>query len=290
MDFLFDLIFCDKASEIPSLENIALIFKDTCNYICCNVPDEQIDIDFHLEVLDKIIEYIRDVCFNQPSSLRISNSLESTLANSVALRLNLLDEKIKKGGAIFPEKKALKFEEIEKGFKERARVAIIRNAEDKDFEVFMRRVKPVLIANVEKIRSELRSLKFQCVLYAKFKQVEREKTEIKHFGTKNYRVFIRDDIVQAVESIRSVLATKIQEFEHAGSGWSLEELLHIKINIAKLNPMRAGCYIDLPKDIKAKRACVNVRNLDDDLCLIWSILAGLDKDKKKKIHPTHVII
>ena len=104
----------------------------------------------------------------------------------------------------------MKFEEIESGFNGRARVAIIRNIEDKEFEVFMQHVKPVLIEGVEKIRSVLRSLKFQCVLYGKYKREEEEKKEVKHFGTKNYRVFIRDDIVKAAESIQNTLSTKIQ--------------------------------------------------------------------------------
>ena len=108
MDFLFNLIFGDEVSEAPSQEIIALIFKDICNYIHCNFPEEHLDIDFHLEVVDKIIAYIRDECSQRPCSFRISNSLESTLANLVALRLNLLNERIKKGGALFEEKKTKK--------------------------------------------------------------------------------------------------------------------------------------------------------------------------------------
>ena len=53
----------------------------------------------------------------QSAFLRISNSLEFTLASSVALRLNLLDEKIKNGGAIFSEKKALSSTKSKKGSK-----------------------------------------------------------------------------------------------------------------------------------------------------------------------------
>ena len=78
-----------------------------------------------------------------------------------------------------------------------------------------------------------------------------KKMAVKLFGTKNYRLFIRDDIVKAAEYIQNTLATTMQEFERSGSGWSLGELLHIKVNIAKLKPMCAGCHIDLPKDISA---------------------------------------
>ena len=90
---------------MPSQETIALIYKDICNYIHCNIPEEPLDIDFYLKVADEIITYIRDECSQRPSSFRISNSLESTLTNLGALRLNLLNEKIEKGGALFEEKK-----------------------------------------------------------------------------------------------------------------------------------------------------------------------------------------
>lgn len=45
---------------------------------------------------------------------------------------------------------------------------------------------------------------------------KKKKKKVKHFGTKNYRVFIQDDIVKAAESIQNTLATKMQEFEHSG--------------------------------------------------------------------------
>ena len=77
-------------------------------------------------------------------------------------------------------------------------------------------------------------------------KLREKKLKSNTLGLKIIDFFIRDDIVQVAESIQSVLATKIQESDLAGLGWSLEELLRIKINIAKLNPMRAGCNIDLP--------------------------------------------
>ena len=71
------------------------------------------------------------------------------------------------------------------------------------------------------------------------------------------------------------------EFSDGPSGWSLDSIINLSINIGKLNPMRAGCHIPLPNEISNKNACVNVKN-DDDMCVIWAILAGLSH---KRIHP-----
>ncbi|XP_051159154.1 uncharacterized protein LOC127280291 [Leptopilina boulardi] len=49
----------------------------------------------------------------------------------------------------------------------------------------------------------------------------------------------------------------------------------LDVNINKYNPLRVGSFIDLPPSIKAKRACVNVRNEEDNECFMWTILSAL---------------
>ena len=62
-------------------------------------------------------------------------------------------------------------------------------------------------------------------------------------------------------------------------GWCLLNLVSLNINVVRYNPLKASSYIDLPKSIKNKRACVNVQNNGDDKCFVWSILSA-----EKKIH------
>ena len=38
--------------------------------------------------------------------------------------------------------------------------------------------------------------------------------------------------------------------------------------------MRASSYLPLPKELKAKQGCLNIRN-NDEKCFLWSILASL---------------
>ena len=48
--------------------------------------------------------------------------------------------------------------------------------------------------------------------------------------------------------------------------------------------MHAGSYIELPKVIQNKKACVNVQNKDDK-CFMWAILSALHpaKDNAKRV-------
>ena len=55
------------------------------------------------------------------------------------------------------------------------------------------------------------------------------------------------------------------------------------INISKYRPLRAGSYLLLPKEVRAKKAIVNAHNEDND-CLRWSLRAALflvDKDPQR---------
>ena len=71
----------------------------------------------------------------------------------------------------------------------------------------------------------------------------------------------------------------MSELQERGSGWSLKRILHLVVNINKYNYMRLASYIPLPKDIKDKKACINV-NIDDNKCIMQPVLAGLYKDFK----------
>ena len=57
-------------------------------------------------------------------------------------------------------------------------------------------------------------------------------------------------------------------------GWCLLNLVSLDINIVRYNPLKASSYIDLPRSIKAKQACINVQNVGDDNCFPLAILSA----------------
>jgi len=76
----------------------------------------------------------------------------------------------------------------------------------------------------------------------------------------------------------------LEEFQERDSGWALSRILNLTINVNKYNPLHAGCYIELPRKIKLKRAVVNVQ-FTDNACFAWSVVAALhpaEKHSKQK--------
>ena len=59
-----------------------------------------------------------------------------------------------------------------------------------------------------------------------------------------------------------------------GSGWCLESIVELSINVAKYTPLAAISYIPTPKELADKKAIINVQN-DDNLCLKWATLSAL---------------
>ena len=69
---------------------------------------------------------------------------------------------------------------------------------------------------------------------------------------------------------------KINVFCTAGSGWVIDRLNMVELKLSKYFPLRAGCYIPTPTILENQRkSLLNIKNLRDYLCFIYSILAFL---------------
>ena len=65
-----------------------------------------------------------------------------------------------------------------------------------------------------------------------------------------------------------------EQFEREGSGWIIDHIVQMDINVAEYQPLLGSSYISLPKQLRAKKAIVNVQNKDTK-CFLWSVLAAL---------------
>ena len=64
-----------------------------------------------------------------------------------------------------------------------------------------------------------------------------------------------------------------------GSGWSVESIQELHLNVARYEPLSGSSYLPLPDFIAKKRAVINVKNADDK-CFMWSVLAKLHPVEK----------
>ena len=80
---------------------------------------------------------------------------------------------------------------------------------------------------------------------------------------------LNDQITEAYFKIIESLET----FMRNGSGWQIDQVTKLEIEIAQFSPIYVSSYIPLPAKLKAKKAILNVQN-DDDKCFMWSVLAA----------------
>ena len=78
---------------------------------------------------------------------------------------------------------------------------------------------------------------------------------------------------------------EIQEVEQAeGSGWVFLEVENLTLHTDIWDPIKGSSYIDLPNELKNKKAIINMKNKDNNKCFLWSVLRGLnpkDRDAEK---------
>ena len=88
------------------------------------------------------------------------------------------------------------------------------------------------------------------------------------------------DTIEIYHEMITEILEAMQIIEQAeGSGWIFIEVIRLILKIDKWDPLKASSYIDLPPELKNKKALINMQNTDNK-CFLWSVLRGLNpKDK-----------
>ena len=83
-----------------------------------------------------------------------------------------------------------------------------------------------------------------------------------------------DEIKDALDrAFRSILES-LEKWTQKGSGWVVDRLQTLWLDITRYQPLRGESYIPLPAAVQNKKAVVYVKN-QDDYCLRWSLRAAL---------------
>ncbi|KAB0805098.1 hypothetical protein PPYR_02068 [Photinus pyralis] len=131
-------------------------------------------------------------------------------------------------------------------------------------------------------------LKVNVVLACDFIHPQNLIIDLKTFATKNSVLDVGSNLKEWYrKEVIDRLRGKLEGFEECQSGWSLREVLYVKININKYMPIRVGrfsTYIKIPRFIALKRAVINVRN-NDKYCFLWSVVSALYPAKSNPDRP-----
>ena len=102
------------------------------------------------------------------------------------------------------------------------------------------------------------------------------------------------DLYEVYHEMKNEIEEKIQQVENAeGSGWVFLRVENLTLHTDIWDPLKGSSYIDLPKELKNKKAIINMKN-EDNKCFLWCVLRALnpkddnperiDKDLKSKEH------
>ena len=167
---------------------------------------------------------------------------------------------------------------LESAFSSRIRVAMILNYTHLNVKHFLEDAEQLLKLQVEDALGRKDVFKINVELKAHFKKdvAIKEDVKIVYFIKKSSIVLKSTNFGNWFnENILTVLLTKIQEFQENESGWTLKSIDNLVVNFYKYNPLKAGSWIPIPKEIENKNACINIVNKNDDECFKWCILAKL---------------
>ena len=124
-------------------------------------------------------------------------------------------------------------------------------------------------------REQHGSLKYGICLKVDFLKPLEEVTTCSYFNSQLTETVSPVSFEEYFEHVDQLIS-QINIFCTAGSGWVIDRLASLEIKTCRYKPMRAGSYIPTPKTLKGlRKSLLNIKNVQDNLCFIYCILAAL---------------
>ena len=163
---------------------------------------------------------------------------------------------------------------------------VINGSPDYDTTTFLKAAKPFIINVMDKNRN----IKVKLYLNCTMKRTDSDGvTYIRKFAFHSIGVKIiteSTDLHEIYNEMFKEIEERVQMVEHAdGSGWVFVEVENLTLYTDIWDPIKASSYIDLPDELKNKKAIINMKNKNNDKCFLWCVLRALNP---KKEHPERI--
>ena len=100
------------------------------------------------------------------------------------------------------------------------------------------------------------------------------------FHSDTFRLFPADNVATDIATSFRQLYSNSEEYVSNGSSWSIHAIEKLELHNVRHVPLGVGTYTPLPCGLPA-RSVINVKNRNDNKCIVWSILAHLYPNAKK---------
>jgi len=84
----------------------------------------------------------------------------------------------------------------------------------------------------------------------------------------NVKGYDTDDLYS---EMAQVISGKITKFRRTGSNWYLRSIVNLEVHMVDYIPLKGNSYIELPKELRGKRAIINMKNTKDNECFKWAV-------------------
>ena len=209
----------------------------------------------------------------QRISIGYQQSLVAQIARIESLK-NLVRQRFVHVGAghSSASETGLRWREIDTAFKSRILTGAVINSKHIDPHQFLEDARDIVLDRVRNVIQH-DNVKINTIFNGEF--VAGDKRANKSIATRNYEIFRTSDLEEwyKLRVIEPTLAL-LEEFQERDSGWALSRILNLTVNVNKYNPLHVGCHIDLPQEIKVKKAVINMQSMDN-ACFAWSVVAAL---------------
>ena len=134
---------------------------------------------------------------------------------------------------------------------------------------FLNGVRPQIRQKLTEEILDLKGVKFQLALNIHLRKIRPDGGEEYTNSTFRYKqqALLREvEIIKALDEAFPHILEILEKWTQNGSGWTVDYISTLWLDIAKYQPLRGGSYIPLPAAVNNKKAVVNVKN-NDDHCL-----------------------
>lgn len=234
-----------------------------------------------------MIEKLEDIAKSKLLNRYENQKIETCLTCLISTRNNILSLLEKTGGALGQVIQKTRWDDTESAFDRRIQTGVISNLGHLDAGHFLDDARALFKEKIAEALTRLRMLKVNTTLSAEYllKTRDTEQVSVKFFNSSSHSITETTDIDSWYDdNVKETILVRMSDFEEVGSGWSLIKVLNLTVHINKFVPLRGSSYIELPADIKAKKACINVQN-EDNKCFLWSVLAALHPVEKDAYRP-----
>ena len=152
-----------------------------------------------------------------------------------------------------------------------------RNDQKQDMSHFLRgKTKPIL-NHLSNDLIEKRGIKWFISVKVRFVKPKPDGEDLitkPHFRSLCMKTVNQHELENQLEEAKQKITQSLVLFQKEGSGWVLDEIIHLDLSIAQYTPVKGSSYIPLPSKLKVKKAIINIKN-SDNKCFMWSVLAGI---------------